>query len=73
MPSRRFSDPKRRELLDGMEEASNRLTEIYARWSDGVPAPLRAELRQAELPLLRLLIRAGRRGPMRPDSPIIAE
>ena len=49
------------EIWDVLETMDNNLTALIARWSDGVPAQVRAEIRQYHEPLLQLLIRAGRR------------
>lgn len=53
--------PDRAELLDGMERAELRLWGMVGRWQDSLPALVRAELMEIALPLLRLLLRAGRR------------
>jgi hypothetical protein len=54
-------DPPRRELLDLLERTELSLWEMVGRWQDGIPAPIRAELMEIARPLLRTLIRAGRR------------
>jgi hypothetical protein len=49
------------ELLDAMDIAELHLLAMVGRWEDSIPAKVRAEIRQIAEPLLRLLLRAGRR------------
>ena len=65
--SKRRAPPKRRELLDAMTVSHARLSALFGRWEDSIPAPLRVELREADIPLLRMLIRAGRLVPANPS------
>jgi hypothetical protein len=44
-----------------MEAAELNIWAMVGLWQDGIPAPVRAELIGIALPLLRLLLRAGRR------------
>ncbi|WP_428484916.1 hypothetical protein [Rhodopila sp.] len=54
--------PKRSEILDRMDEVEAALLSIVRRWQDGVAPELRDEINvKAREPLLRMLIRAGRR------------
>jgi hypothetical protein len=58
---RRDRGPRRVDLLDALDEAERRLSDMVGRWTNGTPAVLRVELRDIGTPLLRLLLRAGRR------------
>lgn len=61
MPRGPMRVPTKKELLDAMDGTERKLTEMVGRWQDSIPAEVRAEIRQIALPLLRLLLRAGRR------------
>ena len=59
----RVSPPRPRptEMLDVIDVADTRLQALMGNWSDAIPSAVRNEIRQIDVPLLRLLIRAGRR------------
>jgi hypothetical protein len=48
-------------MLDVIDVADTRLQALMGNWSDAIPSAVRNEIRQIDVPLLRLLIRAGRR------------
>jgi hypothetical protein len=52
---------RRAELVEAIDTAERRITDMVGRWSDSIPAPVRVELHGIETPLLRLLIRLGLR------------
>ncbi|WP_428484915.1 hypothetical protein [Rhodopila sp.] len=54
--------PRRSDILDKTDEVEAALLSIVRRWQDGVAPELRDEINvKAREPLLRMLIRAGRR------------
>jgi hypothetical protein len=67
----RSPDPKRKDLLDAMDDAEAAITSMVSRWFDSIPPEVRAELRGIRDKLERLLIRAERRpgDPLAPRSP----
>lgn len=54
--------PTRTEILDQMEIWEVALSAMMRRWDDDIPAETRDEIAQVYQPLLRILIRAKRRG-----------
>ena len=50
--------PKKDEWIAAVDTAEARLVSMVGRWSDGIPAAVRAELREIQAPLLDLLMRA---------------
>jgi hypothetical protein len=54
-------NPTRPELLNLLEQTELQLWAMVGRWQDGIPAQVRAELMEIVTPILRALIRAGRR------------
>jgi hypothetical protein len=54
--------PTRAELLNAADVAETHLSEMIGRWTDHIPAEVRAELHGVRAPLEALLIRARRRG-----------
>ena len=59
--------PTKRQLITTIDETDLLLAEMVGRWSDGIPAWVRAELMRLRTPVLDVLIQARRRGqPVRP-------
>ena len=54
--------PRRAELIEAIDTHVTGLESMIGRWSDSIPAPVRAELHTLRQPLEALLIRLGRRG-----------
>ena len=64
MPQRKYKPmavPHKEELLEAIDRADRQLTRLYSKWGDGIPIALRIELHDIATPLLRLLMRSGRR------------
>jgi hypothetical protein len=62
----RTAQPYRPELLDAIEATEEQLSAMIGRWGNGIPGRVRLELIRVRQPLMRLLIRAGRRPVRRP-------
>ena len=56
------SEPRRADLIEAIDTHVSGLDAMIGRWSDSIPAPVRAELHKLRQPLEALLIRLGLRG-----------
>jgi hypothetical protein len=65
MQQRRRSGPSdlplKAEVVHALDTLEAGITEMVARWHDGIPAPIRAELLRISQPALELLVRLRRR------------
>jgi hypothetical protein len=53
--------PRKYEYVRVVDEAERHLASMFGRWFDGIPAQVRAELRQLGKPLLEILLAEGLR------------
>lgn len=53
--------PRKGEIVQVLDTLEANLTGMIARWHDGVPAPIRAELLRISQPALELLVLLRRR------------
>lgn len=53
--------PRKAEIVQVLDTLEADLEEMSARWHDGIPAPIRAELLHISQPALEILVRLRRR------------